>query len=503
MVTTGNGPDGGRKRRIRTGIALSMTELCAADLRLPASSAGGWRRPLDPPLENGERAEGASRAEAEGRSGAPRVGNGSGWPSLAAALADLSRELGITDGTLVVSLMQPLTEVRRLELPLLTDEDVERLLARNAGRYFVNARGAQIVGASRGARPARGRRSLVVAAAAQSRLVAAIRAAARDSGWTVEEIGPAESAWAAAAVTIWPAFSRQVSRVLVTHDDRTDVLTLDDGRLIGVRRFRAGAADAALVADALREDGMAARHVGVFGRSSPRRELVRALSEQGIAVETPGPTWSAAAEFPDTLAAHFAGAENGPRLRGEAARALERVQAKRITMAVAGAAALLFALAAGLELWGVHRELKVVQAERARLRPQLATTLVGRSTIEAAYSHLATLNSVDANAPRWSRVVAALSKHLPEEAFLMALRTRGDSLVVDGLAEHAARVFDALEVMPGLTNVRAAAAVRREVQDDGTALEHFTIAGVVQPVRVETTRSPSATTVARKSEGAP
>ena len=492
MVTTGNGSDGGRKRRIRTGIALSMTELCAADLRLPASTAGGWRRKLDPPSENGERSEGASR-----------TGNGGGWPSLAAALADLSRELGITEGRLVVSLLQPLTEVRRLELPPLSDEDLERLLSRNAGRYFVNARGAQIVGASRGTRASRGRPTPVVAAAAQSRLLAAIRAAAHETGWTVEEIAPAESAWAAAALTIWPSFSKQTSRVLVAHDDRTDVLTLGEGRLIGLRRFRAGAADVALVADLLRKDASPAKRVGVFGRSSPRRELVRALSEHGITVETPGPNWSVVVEFPEVLAAQFAGTENGPRLRSEDARAIERAQAKRITTVVAAAAVLLFVLAGALEIWGVHRELRMVQAERARLRPQIASTLVGRSTIEAAYTHLATLHSVEARAPRWSRVVASLSAHLPEEAFLMALRTRGDSLVVDGLAEHAARVFDALEAMPGLTNVRAAASVRRELQDDGNALEHFTIAGIVEAERFGTMPAPVVSTVARKNGSAP
>jgi Tfp pilus assembly protein PilN len=480
MVTNGNGSDGGRKRRIRTGIALSMTELCAADIRLATKSPGGWRRPLEPPIDNG-----------------------GSWPSLAGALAELSRELGVTDGTLAVSLLQPLTEVRRLELPPLSDEDLERLLARNAGRYFVNARGAQIVGASRGTRPPRGRPSSVVAAAAQSRLMAAIRAAARETGWTVEEIAPAESAWVAAALAIWPAFGKQTARVLVAHDDRTDVLTLEDGRLVGLRRFRPGDADAALVADAIREHVSAPRRVGVFGRSSPRRQLTRSLSEQGITVEVPGPNWSTAAEFPEMLAAQFAGTDNGPRLRGEDARALERAQAKRITMFVAAAAVLLLVLAGALEIWGVHRELRMVQAERARLRPRIASTLVGRSTIEAAYNHLAMLNTVDARAPRWSSVVASLSKHLPEEAFLMALRTRGDSLVVDGLAEHAARVFDALEAMPGLTNVRAAAAVRREIQDDGSALEHFTIAGVVEPERFGggTTRTPSANTLARKSDG--
>jgi hypothetical protein len=62
----------------------------------------------------------------------------------------------------------------------------------------------------------------------------------------------------------------------------------------------------------------------------------------------------------------------------------------------------------------------------------------------------------------------------------MALRTRDDSVIVDGVADHAARVFNALEKADQLTGVKAAAAVRREIQEGGSdALEHFVIAARV------------------------
>ena len=49
------------------------------------------------------------------------------------------------------------------------------------------------------------------------------------------------------------------------------------------------------------------------------------------------------------------------------------------------------------------------------------------------------------------------------------------------MGAHAARVFDGLANTKGLVDVRAAAPVRREAQDDGPALEHFTIAARVRP----------------------
>ncbi|MGH7616727.1 MAG: hypothetical protein ACREPM_05810, partial [Gemmatimonadaceae bacterium] len=114
-----------------------------------------WRAALDaPPAENGH------------------------WPSLTSALADLARRLGVTQGTLAISLMPPLTEVRRLELPPLKDEEIQRALSRQASRYFVAAKTPQIVAAASTGRRARGAPASVIAAAASARLIGAIRAAA-------------------------------------------------------------------------------------------------------------------------------------------------------------------------------------------------------------------------------------------------------------------------------------------------------------------------------------
>jgi len=92
-------------------------------------------------------------------------------------------------------------------------------------------------------------------------------------------------------------------------------------------------------------------------------------------------------------------------------------------------------------------------------------------------------------------VIASLTDALPDDAHLLALRTRDDSVVVDGVADHAARVFDALEKADGLTGVRAAAAVRREIQEGGAdALEHFVIAARVVPPTRSVVVAPAANT---------
>jgi hypothetical protein len=464
MVTPARGDS---RKKIRTGIAISPNEICAADIRLRSSASRSWRAAIEPPPSDG-----------------------ASWPSLTSALSDLARALGATDGTLSISLMPPLTEVRRLELPPLADEDLQRLLSRNASRYFVNARTPQIVGASGAKRRARGKPSPVVAATASARLVAMIRVAAEQAGWTVDSVSPAESAWAAGALALWPAFARQNAYALIAHEDRTDLLQIEDGRLIGVRRFRGGSADASMIADAV---GPTAR-IGVAGSTGARRAISAALAALNVTVSSPSGEWSAAADDADVLAAQFAGSDVGPTLRTEGAVAADRASARKMTWIITGATAAMLVVAAGIQLWGVHHQLALVRAERERLRPQLSTTLVGRTTVDATYRHLASLASAERAAPRWSSVIASLSEAVPEEAHLTAIRARGDSLIVDGLAQHAARVFDALEKTHGLVDVRAASPVRRELQDGGSTLDHFVIgARVVKPSGPEATTTTAST----------
>ncbi len=185
------------------------------------------------------------------------------------------------------------------------------------------------------------------------------------------------------------------------------------------------------------------------------------------------------ADTPALLAAAFAGASSGPLLLNEQAHAARQAAARRATFGVAAAAAVVLLVAAAVNMWGVQRELRQVRAERAAVRPQVAATLVGRSTVEDAYRRLAALAAAHRGAPRWAPVLASMSALLPDDAFLTAFRTRGDSVTVDGMAAHAARVFDAVHGSDVLAGVRAPAPVRREAPEGGDPLERFSLAGTL------------------------
>ncbi|HVT38079.1 MAG TPA: PilN domain-containing protein [Gemmatimonadaceae bacterium] len=466
MVTV---PGTSRRKGVRVGIALSATELCVAEPR------AGLARPAVRRL---------ALARMNGDDGAT-------WPALADAFREISRARG-NGGHIAVALMGDLAEMRCLELPPMRTNDLRQLLTRNASRYFIAARSAQIVGALPGPRGTKGALVPVIVAAAPARLVAAIYGAALDTGWSVDAIAPAEAAWAAAAAALWrPGPGRGSSQLLVLQHDQTELLELEDGRLVAVRRFRAGAADESLIAAALAAAPGSSQTAGLrggarvaaIGPSTLRNDLARALAARSVVLAPPPSEWGDSAEHPDIIAAAFAGPAALPLLESDEVRGAATEELNHAVRWAAIGAVALFVVAALLELWGVRRELGAIRQQRSALRSEVAATLVGRTSVETAFRQLATLAAAQRTAPHWSAIVAGLSDKLGEDAYLTAFRGRGDSVVVDGLASHAARAFDAVEKTPGLTDVRAAAPVRREAPSGGPAMERFTIAAQVVPAK--------------------
>jgi hypothetical protein len=368
-----------------------------------------------------------------------------------------------------------------MELPPLRDDELHRLLSRNAQRYFLHAREPQVIGASAGKR---GNSPMsVVGAAASARLVAAIESAARSAGWTVEAIVPAEAGWRGAALTIWPALRRGVSHLLVHLPDRIDMLRMEDGRLAAVRHFRPGAADAALIGDLLtqsRDNGTAPR-VAAIGSREKREELTRVLSDRGIVVMPPPPEWRTNADDAALVAASFSAPGEPLALRTEAALVARSQRYRYLTTMVFLLSTVLLGLAGWMHLSGVRSTLAAVEAERTALRPRLQESMVGRATYEASFAKLAELREAERTAPRWTRVLAAVTNHLDDDAHLVAFRTRGDTLLLEGRAVAAGPVIDQLANTPGLANLRSTGQVQRDLQRSGESLDKFSVSAQLIP----------------------
>lgn len=414
------------------------------------------------------------------------------WPSLEQALTALASSAGGASKALHVALAAPLIELRPIVLPPLDEEAMQLLLSRHAGRYFLGARGPQVVGAIRAATVGSETGSLestVLAAAASTRVVTAIEHAAHAAGWQVAGIVPMEAAVAAAV----GARDGGELLVLALHGTGTmDALHVAGGALRGVRRLRAGGADGALIASL-----SAGHRIHLAGSSDPA--LAKALADLGLTAAR----GTDAGDDLARIAARGAPLAAGPILVSDDVRAARTARAATRARWLWGSAAALLLASAGLEWWGISRELSAVSAERATLRPKLGTTLVGRSTVETAYRRLGDLQAAERSSPQWSRVIATLASELPEGSYMTTFRGRGDSLVVDGLAERAAGVFEMLERSTVFAGARSAAPVRREVQEGGEALEHYTIAlrlaGLAPVARA--TAAPGSTPAPRPSSG--
>lgn len=442
------------------GVALTPVSLTAASAGAPTV----WQHELA--LHGG--ANGSHELLAEGLTGAVRA-------------------MALDSPSLVVALLPPLAETRAISLPPLAEDDRNRFLARNAARYFVLARGTQVVGsastaASNGTGAADGPSTVLASSTAQL-LMQAVEAAAASAGCVLRAVVPAEAAWAAAAVTLWPTFARGTAYVAITRDDRTDLMTVVNGMLQGVRRFR-GPADAAQIAAIASGGGdRGSARMAVAGPADAAHAMIAALTATGLRVLAADPRWAAIATQPDALAARFAPDAAGLEFRTEVTIERERAGTRRKAWWGFGMAAAALLIAAFVHFAGVRRELAHVQASRAAIRPQVEAALAERAPVDAAYRQVAALASTARGARHWSAVLAALAEHLPDDASLTAVRVRGDSVFIDGVAERAGPVFDAIARMPGVLSVRATAPVRRDAIEGEMPLEHFSLGAQLSGVK--------------------
>lgn len=426
------------RQRIRIGLALRGDLLVARALS-PATQAGEWSFAL------------SGEPDADGA-----------WPALERAMLALRAALPGPMVVASVAVLPPLVRLRAIDLPPLRPEERRKALTRDASRWFVGAREPQVVDAlpvSSGG---------VMAAALAARYAEAIVRAASGADITVRTIQPAPWGWA----SLLQQADRSTVRAMVVPDaSGADVLRLAGGVVMEARRVRPGATMFTQVCALLDEQGASGAAAVVIGAGALAEALVTTLGIRGIARDAE----------PIALAAERAASVRGPELLPEGARALHRAGVARTARRLALVAAALALAAAGVELWGAHRQLSAVERERAAIHAQVERAIATRDSALMLEAQYAAVSSDASAAPRWTAVLAGLTRALPGDAHLTSLTAAGDSVMLAGEAERAADVFDALRRDPRIAGVRADAPIRREFAPDRSQVERFSVVVHLSP----------------------
>jgi Tfp pilus assembly protein PilN len=390
------------------------------------------------------------------------------WPELEVALRALSAETG--GGTLFVALMPPLVQVKSIQLPPVAAEDASRIISRGAGKYFVGAREAQVVGV-RAEEGERGGPTMATASAASVRVIAAVRDAAEDAGWKIGRIVPAQSAWIAAADHVYAKSDALVDhgRIVVVDEDRTEVMFKSSGRPDGYRHLRGLGNDGEKLLElvAVRHQSMPAsrngmRPIAIIGDDEARRRLAPMLRDRGLHPLEPEGHWSRIMNSAALSAAHFAPLTEELELVTDEARST-RVEARnRLAGALGGVAAALFLGAFLVQYSGLRRELASVDARRSEIRQSVDSLLESERAIARLTAPISALDSIRTNSARFSVVLADVARYLPVDSYLTSLTARADSLNVSGNGKDAGLAIDGLRHSPSLANVEQAGNISRK-----------------------------------------
>lgn len=454
----------GRGRSPRIGLAIARDHLAAVEVRRTLRRPR-IRRVFTRPID-----------DLDGEGAHARIKD---------ALVELRKQLRRSSLTVGVAVCSPVAQVKRLEVPSLGRADLERLLARNARRFF--AIDEQDVVADAVSITRRRGRSPTLAAVAPSAMLDAFLAAAEEADVAVESLCPGPHAAARAATALTSGLRRGLHVVVVRSCDGFEALFLERRRVVLARTLarvdgvasgcttRPGAGDAAPAARRPEFDPEALRVI--LDQSRERfpvgADRITLLGLEDAAVDAirrvvPNATVDAArVAAPDAMppcALHaFGAALPGHRrltLSPASHRARLRARARR-AVAVRAVAAVVLLMAAGwLHLTGLRRDLARLDARRDRLRPAVDEASRARTAIDAARTRLARLREAEASTSNWTRLFADLARTLPDDAYLEALRADDAGLRLEGSAGSVAEAAAALEEVRGVIEVRIATPVQ-------------------------------------------
>ena len=364
-----------------------------------------------------------------------QLANGPAPDAIREVSAELGRRLGQTKRPrIAVAILPPLVRVRRIVLPRMSDNDRWLAVTTNAERYFI-AGGQTLVCAVAAIR--RGQQSSVLAAAASRELIENITNGLDAAGWRIERIVPAHTAWSASIMRTHRDTRRRARSVTVVARREVEVLELESGSLVGVRRFRQSTG------------------------ATPTAPEPYTIGERGE-----GP--SAA-----VVAASSAWLTRSLEIVPDSMRRARARRERRIAGVVAAVACANLAGAAVSYDLRLERQLSSISARRSEIRPRAVRAAALRDSAWRDVERLTAFAELERSAPRWSAVLSRVALGLPLDASVFSVRVDGDSLAIEGEATDASRVVAGLQRTVGVRTTRAVSPILHEGSGEQAPVERW------------------------------
>ena len=358
------------------------------------------------------------------------------------ATAEVNRLARWSKGASVyVALLPPLVQMRRIDLPRMSEDDYRLAVTTNAQRYFLGIGQTAVCGIASTGERRRGANVPLVAFAASSELIENLSLGFASVGWPIDRIVPGQAALVSAVLQAHPSARRGPISIVVRLPREVDAFEIDAGSLQMVRRFR----------------GAAAFPAAEHGRQ--RFTLGGEVDRSVAMVAAAGAKVSRRVEIiPDTLR----------RVRAERQRHIS-------ALAVAFVCINLLAAAIAYR-WRLERQLTHIVARRSAIQSTVKQAVALRDSAELLVERIRSIAELEAAAPRWSAVLSRIAIALPEDAELESIRVESDSVTIDGQAQDASRVLSALKRTPGVNAIRSTSSILRELGTDRTSEERWRFA---------------------------
>jgi type IV pilus assembly PilN-like protein len=372
-----------------------------------------------------------------------------GDPATPRDVATILREHFGATARIAVALDLPLLCVKQVKLPALAATAKRRIVSLEPERFFAT-RGEDVVAAARD----------------EDNLVFATREALVTS-WiaALEELAPVELVEPGPAALVRALTRAGVGAAAVLRDGQKEgvaMLVLDAGRIVRARRVFGGLREAAR---ALRDEPSLPERVLLDPWTEDGAQVVAAELDCDVARVEPAPTVAGvSSQFLPALGAALAldrppPVDNSLAPADLAARIGRRRRRELAIAIVACGAALLLALSSA-DGWR-NRALTRLQRTLPAMRERAAPALTLQSEILSVEQEAQTIRAVTLERPEPLRVLAALTRRLPREAYVRSLRFAGADWQIDGYAPNAARVLAELGGAAEFTDVHFLTATTR------------------------------------------